>query len=179
MTQLDIYQVLETIEIQGRLTDNTKLSNFDYHVLEVLKTRAVGKDNRRKADYIIRKLVSYGHTNVDDVKVRKSINKLRRYYSQLSIESVTGRHGGTYIRTENDKKNNTLLSKALSQITTIANVGLPEERVTNINAIYKHLNDLVSRLDLPPNHQLKMKLSGHERDEVKYTGEHYSRKEQL
>lgn len=173
MKQLDIYQVLETIENQGRLTDNTKLTNFDYHVLEVLKQHAVGKDSRKKAEFIIKHLVSVGYLKIDDVAVRRSINKLRRYYSQLSIESITGKHGGTYIRTENDKKNNTLLSKALSQITTIANVGLPEERVTNINAIYKHLNDLVSRLDLPPNHQLKMKFTGHERDEVKYTGEHY------
>lgn len=175
MKQLDIYDLTINLEQKSRLTDNTKLRTFDYHVLEILKTRAVGKDNRRKADYIIRKMVSYGHTKVDDVAIRKSINKLRKYYSQLSIESITGRHGGTYIRTENDKKNNTLLNKALSQITTIANVGLPEERITNINAIYKHLNDLVNRLDLPPNHQLKMKFTGHERDEVNYTGEHYAK----
>lgn len=173
MKQLDIYDLTIDLEQKGRLTDNTKLRTFDYHVLNILKEHALGKNNIRKAEFIIRRLVALGYTTVDDVAVRKSINKLRKYFSQLSIESITGKHGGTYIRTESDKKNNTLLNKTLSHITTIANVGLPEERITNINAIYKHLNDLVSRLDLPPNHQLKIKFTGYERDEVKYTGEHY------
>lgn len=178
MKQLDIYDLTINLEQKSRLTDNTKLRTFDYHVLEILKTRAVGKENRLKAQEIIELLeLQHGYiaSTIIDVDIRKSINRLRKYYSQLSIESITGKHGGTYIRTENDKKNNTLLNKTLSHITTIANVGLPEERITNINAIYKHLNDLVNRLDLPPNHQLKMKFTGHERDEVNYTGEHYAK----
>lgn len=188
--QLSIFDELRIVENEKkrnpnskRITQKGKLRPIDYDILEDLKVSAIGFNNRKKAQSIIRflkavhgELYNYLDENKHSATIRQSIKRLRLHYGELSIESIDGRNGGYYIRLEEDKKgSNTLNIKAKSIIESDLNVGSPEERVNKFRGYYKFLNELAQKLDIPMQDQMKMKLSGYENETTNYYGNKYEK----